>query len=80
MVSIHVRRPEVDDRVMPGHWEGDLLKGAGSKSCVAVLVERTSRLVLLAKMANATAEAALAAFTAKLNLVTAPMRQTLTYD
>jgi IS30 family transposase len=55
MVSIHVRPPEVDDRVMPGHWEGDLIKGAGNKSSVGVLVERTSRLVLLAKMDDATA-------------------------
>jgi transposase, IS30 family len=54
MVSIHVRPPEVDDRVMPGHWEGDFIKGAGNKSSVGVLVERTSRLVLLARMADAT--------------------------
>ncbi len=32
MVSIHVRPPEVDDRVMPGHCEGDFIKGAGNKS------------------------------------------------
>lgn len=80
MVSIHVRPPEVDDRVMPGHWEGDLIKGAGNKSSVGVLVERTSRLVLLAKMENATAEAALAGFSAKLTSIAEPMRQTLTYD
>ena len=80
MVSIHVRPPEVSDRVMPGHWEGDLIKGAGNQSAVGVLVERSTRLVLLCKMADATAESALAAFTAKLNQVAAPMRQTLTYD
>jgi IS30 family transposase len=80
MVSIHVRAPEVDDRVMPGHWEGDFIKGAGNKSSVGVLVERTSRLVLLAKMDDATAASALAGFSAKLNSIAAPMRHSLTYD
>jgi IS30 family transposase len=80
MVSIHVRPPEVADRAMPGHWEGDLIKGAGNKSAVGVLVERSSRLVLLAKMADATAESALAAFTMKLRSIAEPMRLTLTYD
>jgi IS30 family transposase len=79
MVSIHVRPPEVDDRIMPGHWEGDLIKGAGNRSAIGVLVERTSRLVLLARMEDATAAAALAAFTAKLNAISAPLRQSLTY-
>ena len=59
MVSVHLRPPEINDRVMPGHWEGDFIKGAGNKSSVGVLVERTSRLVLLARMADATAESAL---------------------
>ena len=67
MVSIHVRPPEIEDRVMPGHWEGDFIKGAGNKSSVGVLVERTSRLVLLARMEDATAASALAGFTVKLN-------------
>ena len=80
MVSIHLRPPEVSDRVMPGHWEGDFIKGAGNKSSVGVLVERTSRLVLLARMADATAESALAGFTCKLSSIAAPMRQSLTYD
>ena len=80
MVSIHVRPPQVDDRAMPGHWEGDLIKGAGNKSAVGVLVERSSRLVLLAKMADATAESALAAFTLKFRSIAEPMRVSLTYD
>ena len=80
MVSIHVRPPEIEDRLMPGHWEGDLIKGAGNQSAVGVLVERTTRLVLLCKMQSSTAESALAAFSAKLNAVAAPLRKTLTYD
>ena len=43
-------------------------------------MERSTRLVLLCKMPDASAESALAAFTAKLNLIAAPMRQSLTYD
>lgn len=80
IVSIHVRPPEVGDRLMPGHWEGDFIKGARNQSAIGVLVERCSRLVLLAKMENATAEAALKGFTRKLNSIAGPMRQTLTYD
>ncbi|WP_293188367.1 IS30 family transposase [Ottowia sp.] len=80
MVSIHVRPPEIEDRVMPGHREGDFIKGAGNKSSVGVLVERSSRLVLLAKMDDATASSALAGFTAKLNAIADPMRKSFTYD
>jgi IS30 family transposase len=80
MVSIHVRPPEIEDRVMPGHWEGDFIKGEGNRSSVGVLVERTSRLVLLAKMHDATAESALAGFSAKLNSIPEHLRQSFTYD
>jgi IS30 family transposase len=80
MVSIHVRPPEVEDREMPGHWEGDLIKGALNRSAVGVLVERSSRLVLLARMPDATAESALAAFTMKFRSIAEPMRVSLTYD
>jgi IS30 family transposase len=80
MVSIHVRPPEIEDRLLPGHWEGDFIKGANNQSSVGVLVERTSRLVLLAKMEDATAASALAGFSAKLNSIVAPLRQSFTYD
>ena len=80
MLSIHVRPPEVEDRALPGHWEGDFIKGAGNRSAAGVLIERSSRLVLLAKMDYATAASALAGYTRKLNSIAAPMRQSLTYD
>jgi IS30 family transposase len=70
MVSLHMRPPEIEDRVIPGHWEGDLIKGARNQSCVGTLV----------RMDGATAEAALEGFTAILNRVRKPLRKTLTYD
>jgi IS30 family transposase len=60
-MSILVRPPEVKDRLMPGHCEGDLIEGAGNKSAVAGLVERMSRTVLLAKIPDASAASALVA-------------------
>ncbi len=64
---------------MPSHWEGDFIKDAGNKSSVGVLVECTSRLVLLAKMDDATTASELAGFSAKLNSIAAPVRHSLTY-
>ena len=69
MLSIHVRPPEVEERALPGHGEGDFIKGAGNRSAVGVLVERSSRLVLLAKMTDATAASALVGYTHTLNSV-----------
>ena len=81
MVSLHVRPPEIEDRLIPGHWEGDLIKGARNQSCVGTLVERSSRLVLLARVeGGGTADAALAGFTGILNRVHGSMRKTMTYD
>ena len=65
LLSIHVRPPEVNDRAFPGHWEGDLIKGAANRSAVGVLVERSSRMVMLIKLADATAASALEGFTAQ---------------
>lgn len=83
MLSIHVRPPEVEDRQLPGHWEGDLIKGALNQSAVGTLVERNTRLLILVKLPHpnpSTAAHVLQAFTDKLNAVAKPMRKTLTYD
>ena len=83
LLSIHVRPPEVADRQFPGHWEGDLIKGAGNRSAVGTLVERTTRLLMLVKLPHpnpASAAHVLQAFTDKLSGIAQPMRQTLTYD
>jgi len=80
MTSIHARPAEVATREVPGHWEGDLIKGAGNRSAVGTLVERTSRYVILARMAGTGADAALEAFTHHFRRVPVRVRKTLTYD
>ena len=83
LLSIHVRPPEIEDRQLPGHWEGDLIKGKANASAIGTLVERTTRLVVLVKLPHpnpATAAHALQAFSDKLNAIASPMRQSLTYD
>jgi len=83
MLSIHMRPPEIEDRQLPGHWEGDLIKGAANASAVGTLVERTSRLVMLVKLPEfkpASAANVLQAFTDKLLSIAKPMRLSMTYD
>jgi len=80
MVSIHERPPEVEERLVPGHWEGDLIKGAQNRSAVGTLVERSTLFTVLSRMDNASAEAALSGFGHVLNRIEAQKRLSLTYD
>lgn len=80
MTPITERPADVATRTVPGHWEGDLLKGARNRSAVGTLVERTTRRVLLARMDGTDAASAYRGFTKKLRPVPALLRKTLTYD
>ncbi|WP_448152199.1 IS30 family transposase [Castellaniella caeni] len=76
-----VHRPEaVATRLVPGHWEGDLIKGAFNRSAVGTLVERKTRFVVLCRMDGCTATDALEGFTRQMRLLPAFLRQSLTYD
>lgn len=80
MTSSAERPAEVATRTVPGHWEGDLIKGAHNGSAVGTLVERTTRLVILARMDGTDATSAREGFIKKLRHVPALLRKTLTYD
>ena len=80
MVSIHDRPPEVEERLVPGHWEGDLIKGAFNRSAIGTLVERTTLFTVLSRMEGAGAESALSGFSHVLNRIESQKRLSLTYD
>ena len=79
-VSIRERPPEVEERLIPGHWEGDLIKGAHNRSAVGTLVERTTLFTVLARMDDASAASALEGFSHVLQRIEAQKRLSLTYD
>jgi transposase, IS30 family len=80
MTSIHLRPPEIAARIVPGHWEGDLIKGAMNRSSVGTLVERTSRYLMLVKLDGGCAVDILAGFKRRLKSMPPSLRKTMTYD
>jgi transposase, IS30 family len=80
ITPIEKRPREAESRQTLGHWEGDLIKGAGNRSAVGTLVERASRLVLLVPLRSASADDVLAGFTRALRKLPASARRSLTYD
>ncbi|NBS75329.1 MAG: IS30 family transposase [Betaproteobacteria bacterium] len=80
MTSIDERPLEVSQRLVPGHWEGDLIKGAYNRSQIGTLVERTTLFTVLARVDSATAFGTANAFSTVLNKVDAQMRLSMTYD
>ena len=80
MTNIKDRPEEIEGRLVPGHWEGDLILGARGASAIGTLVERTTRFVVLVHMPARKADVAASAFAGALNAIPESLRKTLTYD
>jgi IS30 family transposase len=78
-ISIRERPAEIEDRAIPGHWEGDLLSGA-SNSHIATLVERHSRFTLLVKVASKDTTTVVAALNRQIRKLPVSLRRSLTWD
>lgn len=78
-VSIRQRPPEVHDRAVPGHWEGDLLEGARG-TYIATLVERQSRYVMLIRLPNKEAQTVTRALARRIRRLPHGLMRSLTWD
>ncbi len=81
MVNISERPPEVADRAVPGHWEGDLIVGKDSGSAIGTLVERTTRFTMLLHLPGDHGAAAVQeAMVAAMSRLPETLKKTLTWD
>ena len=78
-VSIRERPATIDDRAIPGHWEGDLIEGS-RKTCVATLVERHSRYVMLAKIDKKDSATVIEALIKQARKLPTELYKSLTWD
>jgi len=81
MVMISERPAEADDRAVPGHWEGDLIAGASSRSAIGTLVERSTRFVMLLHLPDGHgADQVASAMTEAMATLPAQLRRSLAWD
>lgn len=78
-ICIRERPADIEDRAIPGHWEGDLLCGSRS-SQIATLVERRSRFVMLVKVPSKRTDVVVAALSKQIRKLPTQLRSSLTWD
>jgi IS30 family transposase len=79
-ISIEERPTEVANRIIPGHWEGDLLMGYNNDSALGTLVERTTRMTFLVQLKDKDATAVRKAFAQEFRRLPKALKRSLTYD
>jgi IS30 family transposase len=80
MVMISERPPEIEDRAVPGHWEGDLIIGKNQKSQVGTLVERSTRFVILLHLEDRKAETVRDAMAKEIAKLPRILQRSVTWD